>query len=106
MTRPKQITPKKVRELRLISTGGQRRPNVRLLCFLPVLAGPLIAVLFTGCEREGIQVYRVAKEPAQPAAAQEAAPEQQAQSDRPRLEWTLPNGWEERPASAMRVASF
>src|SRR5262249_13585528 len=38
-----------------------------------------------------------------PAAAQEAAPEQ---SDRPRLEWTLPKGWEERPASAMRVASF
>lgn len=56
--------------------------------------------LTAGCDRNGIQVYKVAKEAA-PAA--DPAP---TQGGMPTLEYTAPQGWESAPLGQMRVASF
>jgi hypothetical protein len=75
-------------------------------------AALLFAGLFTGCNRDSqIRVYRLAKDnstpPAQGAAASEAMPSQaNSATGQGRLSWTLPAGWEEKPAGQMRVASF
>lgn len=74
----------------------------------------LLLSAITGCDREEVKVQLVPKEataPAAPAmntaggmesmdahAAINAAP--------PSLKWVLPEGWEERPLSQMRAASF
>lgn len=62
----------------------------------------------SGCHREEIQVYRVAKEPGnQPAVANPHA--SNVPGDRralPKLGWKLPAGWLEQAPSSMRVASF
>ncbi len=50
------------------------------------------AASFAGCERHGIQVYRVAKEPVAGSAPTPATP--------------VPAGWEQAPPGEMRVASF
>ncbi len=66
--------------------------------------------LLTGCGRDNIQVYRVAKEQAQPAPAGMPAghPETATRSGGgvPRLKYTLAPGWEESAPGEMRVASF
>ena len=65
-----------------------------------VLIGP-------GCERKGIEVYRVPKESeATTQMAHEGHTHEAEPPMLPRIEWTLPAGWEERQASSMRVASF
>src|SRR5436190_22270532 len=69
-----------------------------------LLVGMLLLIVGAGCEREGIQVYRVAKETAPPAAAEQAGAE--PASAMSRLQWTTPNGWVEHAGSAMRVVSF
>ncbi len=60
-----------------------KQPAIRAPLFLG-----LVAALVAGCHRDGIQVYRVAKEAPAPAGA------------------ALPPGWEPGPASQMRAASF
>jgi len=82
----------------------------RQSAFLSVLPFLCVALL-SGCKRENNQVYYAPKEtsPAQPAApggdngTPMAAPETAAL---PTLAWTLPEGWQEKPPSEMRVASF
>jgi len=55
--------------------------------------------LTAGCDRNGIQVYKVAKE----AAPADPAP---TQAGTPTLEYATPQGWESAPLGQMRVASF
>jgi len=69
-----------------------RRPGFALL--LLSLAG--------GCTKEEVRVYEVPKEDARKSVAPMAV-----SSARPKLKWTLPEGWEELPVSSgIRAASF
>ena len=80
----------------------------------PWVAGCAVAVMvvtLAGCNRNGIQVYRVAKEPSsaqdQPqAAAGLPAGHPDTAGAAPALEWKLPAGWAEAPRGQMRLASF
>lgn len=61
-----------------------------------------LAAALTGCDRGGIRVYQAPKDIAPPPMeAAEPAHEAPAQ-----ITWTLPTGWEELPASQMRVGHF
>ena len=79
------------------------------ICTLAVL----LTVLSTGCKRDGVKVYHVDKEDgttppaAAPGAMTTAAglPLPDA-SALPKLKYTLPDGWQEKAPSEMRVASF
>jgi hypothetical protein len=65
------------------------------------------AVVFTGCEREEIRVYSVAKETAAPPAGTPAgAPTTVANTPRPQLDYTLPPGWQDAGATSMSLANF
>jgi hypothetical protein len=68
----------------------------RATAFLPAL------LLLAGCGREDIRVYRAPKdrEPPLPAAAQAA------ESGVPRVQWRLPEGWQELPPGQMRAGYF
>ena len=95
--------------------------QVNGLLFRWTLAG-LTALLLVGCERDDTKVYRIAKSdatasatPAAPAMAPSDmttpppgmnAPATGDQSGAPQLKWTLPDGWQEKPASGMRLATF
>jgi len=75
------------------------------------VAGVVLVFALAGCKRENNQVYFAPKEtpPAQSAApAPGGMPpaEMSAPQGLPKLTWTLPDGWQEKPASEMRVASF
>jgi len=59
-----------------------------------------LALLFPGCGKEQIRVYRVPKEE-KPALASDSA-----EPGRPNVRWTTPSGWKEQPAGGMRVAKF
>lgn len=61
----------------------------------------LAAVLTAGCaQQDDIAVYKVPKEDHQPAAAAPAAAGSSS------VVWDVPQGWQEKPASGMRLASF
>lgn len=66
--------------------------------------------LLTGCGRDNIEVYRIAKEQApqtrsgMPAGHPDTAGP--ASGGMPRLKYTLPAGWQESAPGEMRVASF
>lgn len=75
----------------------------------------LICAALTGCNRNEIKVYRVAKEqsasPPMPAQATMPAAVSPGHPDiggaaLPQLTWKLPAGWEEQTPGEMRVASF
>jgi hypothetical protein len=89
----------------------------------------IAALLLTGCGREEVKVYRVAKEQKQPSSPAPASRDQQLppghpevasspslppghpeiarnSSPSPPFTWSLPANWEELPASGMRAASF
>lgn len=74
----------------------------------------LAALMLAGCGRDDTKVYRVAKDssdstPAAPAMQTPpgmGAPAAGDQTAAPQLTWTLPAGWQEKPASEMRLASF
>jgi hypothetical protein len=61
------------------------------------LAAPLL-----GCQREDIRVYQVPKEKPQ----KEAAAHAQARRPKPRVEYRLPEGWQEKGPEAISIASF
>jgi len=81
-----------------------------ILNFQFSIAAPLAILtisFLSGCGQNDIQVYRVPKEiPSAQSPAPLAAQGENQEPTLPRLQWTLPSGWEERAASAMRVASF
>src|SRR5437016_4990556 len=68
----------------------------------------LLMAALAGCGRDDIQVYRVAKETpsAEPPTPMGAHGSDQEQPPVPRVRFKLPAGWQERPATSMRVASF
>ena len=70
----------------------------------------LAAFALTGCDKNDVKVYHVAKEETAvaPVAATEAAAPAHGEmaAATPQLHWTLPSGWTEQPANQMRVASF
>ena len=80
------------------------------------VAGVILIFVFTGCNREEPKVYHVSKEeapPPQPVPAptpEAAAPEMGlppvGATSLPQLKYQLPDGWQEKPPSEMRVASF
>jgi hypothetical protein len=64
--------------------------------------------LAAGCGREEIRVYEAPKDSPAAAAAAQSLPDlgQPAAAARPQLTWKLPPGWQERPATAIRVGHF
>jgi hypothetical protein len=77
-----------------------------------------LAVFSTGCNRDGVKVYHVENsDDAMPTPTPEAAPAAMPptmpaglpvpdNSGLPKLKYTLPDGWQEKTPSEMRVASF
>ena len=75
-----------------------------------------LAVLSTGCNRDGVKVYHVENSDTitpPPAAAPAAMPPTMPAglpvtdaSGLPKLKYTVPDGWQEKAPSEMRVASF
>jgi len=63
-----------------------------------------IVVLLTGCGRDDVKVYHVAKDDSTPP--DETVALEQSSASQPQLHWTLPGGWQEKAPSQMRVASF
>jgi hypothetical protein len=79
-------------------------------------AAALVVISFlAGCNRDEDKVYRVPKDDsappesaASPAPTPETAPPDMSAPvpSRPQLKYELPEGWQEKPPSEMRVASF
>jgi hypothetical protein len=76
-----------------------------------------LAVLSAGCSRDGVKVYHVestdTSTPPPPAAAPSAMPATMPSglpvpdtSTLPKLKYTVPDGWQEKTPTEMRVASF
>jgi hypothetical protein len=72
------------------------------------LAQAASLLLWIGCQRDAVTVYRIPKETNQVLLPKLAGADRNASSDsRPEIRWAaLPGRWQERPASSMRVASF
>jgi hypothetical protein len=69
----------------------------------------LVAFALAGCGRNEVRVYRVDKEDSDASPpSQITTPDQNSltQPQQPQLQWVLPNGWQEKAPSQMRVASF
>jgi hypothetical protein len=77
----------------------------------------LCAALFSGCKRDDVKVYHVesgdSAAPTSPSVAPAAMPATMPaglpapdNSGLPQLKYVLPAGWQEKPPSQMRVASF
>jgi hypothetical protein len=78
--------------------------------------GVILILMLVGCKRDEATVYNVPQEnspPSQPApaampetASSEIAPPPAAAMSVPQLKYQLPENWQEKPPSEMRVASF
>src|SRR5258707_92412 len=90
---------------------GNRREQ-----WMRVAAIVLFIFRLAGCNRDETKVYHVPKEAAPPpqpepavtpeAAQPEMSPPSEATTSLPTLNYLLPEGWQEKPPSEMRVASF
>ena len=74
-------------------------------------AGVLLVLALVGCQRENNRVYYAPQEqpPTQtavPAGGQLPPQDLATPPDLPALHWTLPDGWQEKQPTEMRVASF
>jgi hypothetical protein len=70
-----------------------------------------LAAAFAGCDRNDVQVYRVAKDEGKPAQEQANSlpaghPAMGDAGAPPGIKYTLPASWQESPPGQMRVASF
>jgi len=107
-----------------VAAGHRSLKPIRLLFI------PLLLLLVTGCQRDQIKVYRVAKEQNQPqpqtapalptdspnsslppghpdiSSTPGASLPAASESARPQLTWKTPEGWTEVPPGEIRVASF
>jgi len=80
------------------------------------VTGVVLVSALAGCGRDEAKVYHVQKDDSQPAQATSAPASDMAAPDTappptqpmalPLLKYQLPEGWQEKPASQMRVASF
>lgn len=98
--------------------------RVRPAKLLPLGGVLTVVLMFAGCNREQIKVQQVPKEEdaaavpmAQPAAVPDTAPAMpgnphagmdmgEMAAAQPQLKWTLPGGWQEKPLTEFRAASF
>ncbi|MBU6399116.1 MAG: hypothetical protein KGS61_02260 [Verrucomicrobia bacterium] len=80
-----------------------RRPITRRAAVAAVAA---LAAIATGCGQQQIRVYDVPKEAPSAAGARPTAATTDERATTAPLHWTLPAGWEEKPAGGMRVGSF
>ncbi|MEA3207736.1 MAG: hypothetical protein QOE70_793 [Chthoniobacter sp.] len=64
------------------------------------------AVLLTSCRKPEIRVYTVPKDPPPVAEQTEEAAAPAAERPKPKLDYTVPSGWQETAPSAVSVASF
>ena len=91
--------------------------------FTVVLGVSALVWVAAGCGKDEIRVYQAPQDAQASVASQakggsaqnggstgsagsSAAPAETAGSERPAVPWTVPAGWEEKPASGMRVASY
>jgi len=85
--------------------------------FLSTVPRPLLAaglMLFAvGCNRDSVKVYKVENADAPPTAASPVMPTTMPgelpapdNSGLPKLKYTLPDGWKEKPLTQLRIASF
>src|ERR1051326_1691120 len=63
-------------------------------------------LLFLGCRREEISTYSAPKDSVPAPRPSPAAIPQQGGTQAAPVQWTVPAGWEQQPASGMRVGSF
>jgi len=80
------------------------------------IAGGILILILAGCSRDETKVYHVPKEDSPPPQIVPAAAPETAQPDMsspsptamsiPQLKYQLPEGWQEKPLSEMRIASF
>jgi hypothetical protein len=68
-----------------------------------IVGGLLLVGLLAGCGREEIRTYTIPKEQAPTPVSPHAAA---AKPARPRVTWTLPEGWEERAPNQFRLGNF
>ena len=70
----------------------------------------MLTIVLAGCGKEEVRTYRVAPESAPPtppvAANPHAANPHGASAAQPRIEYKTPDGWEAKPPTSMRAASF
>src|SRR6185369_6799813 len=95
--------------LKKISFKQCGRISVRRVASLLSLGAFVLSLfLASGCKKEDIQVYRIAKEtPAQETPGAPSSPHDPHESAQSRPQWTVPDGWEVRtPSSPMLLASF
>jgi hypothetical protein len=78
-------------------------------------AGLILASLLTGCGRDDVKTYRIAKEESSPPAPNQspmdmgqmpAGHPDVAAAAQPKLTWKTPEGWSAAPPSEFRLASF
>jgi hypothetical protein len=69
---------------------------------VPLVAAAGLALV--GCSKEEVRTYSAPKEPAKTASAQ--APVAAAPVTQSSMHWQTPAGWQEQPASGMRLGSF
>jgi hypothetical protein len=79
-------------------------------------AGLILISALVGCKRDEARVYRIPKEASPPPQSAPATTPEAAQPEMdsspvaamsvPQLKYQLPEGWQEKPPSEMRVASF
>ena len=91
--------------------------------FTVVLGVSALAWMAAGCGKDEVRVYQAPQDAPASVASQakggsaqnggstgssgsSATPAETAGSERPAVPWTVPAGWEEKPASGMRVASY
>ncbi len=92
------------------SIRHNHRVNFAISFLCPLVAATLVVV---GCKREEVREYSAPKEgavepqPALPSGHPDIAGGQKELPPTPKINWAkLPDGWTEKPASAMRSASF
>ena len=83
-------------------------------CWLRLILSLAVLAMLTGCGREEVKVYRVAKPEPTPGESPHAGHTASEMPDghpeiqraKPQLAWTLPAGWSVAPASRMSLANF
>lgn len=114
---PKKVSPKGG-FCYIVGTIEMRHPNGSHS--LPLTAAALLLLLAAGCGRDDVKVYKVDSSDtvttppppvaaAAPGAMPGAMPEGLSAPDNsglPKLKYTLPEGWKEKPLTQLRVASF
>lgn len=72
-----------------------------------LLSLALLTLMLTGCKKkEEVRFYQAPKDEPSPLTANPALPPAQPPAAGSKPAWQKPEGWTEKPASAMRLASF